>query len=210
MISDRVVRNLLESATNLQALCLHYCLGSLTLYSFQAKVPTLRILRLEWVTTWITNDDLTILTQNFNLVELSLSGCKLLDSSKFYFQGQICLNLWFCQLCFSCSWSKGSQDIISSGWPNLILLHLEVSTYATSILAVRVTSYLCFGVCIYRFHWKIKFLGYIICCWFNYCNLYDSKFCGGGKVVMCKLAISNIIASEAECPYLWSSMYSVS
>lgn len=99
VISDRVVRNLLESATNLQVLCLHYCLGSLTSFSFQTKAPALRVLRLHWVTSWLTNDDLTILTENCNLAELSLSGCKLLDSS--------------------------SQDIISSGWPNLALLHLE-------------------------------------------------------------------------------------
>ncbi|TVU37011.1 hypothetical protein EJB05_18974 [Eragrostis curvula] len=99
VMSDRIVRNLLESALNLQVLCLHCCLGSLTSYSFQAKAPALRILRLEWVTPWITNDDLTILTQNCSLVELSLSGCKLLDSS--------------------------SQEIICSGWPNLTLLHLE-------------------------------------------------------------------------------------
>ena len=84
MISDRVVRNLLESSVNLQVLCLHYCLGSLTSFIFQAKAPALRILSLQWVTPWITNDDLTILTKNCNLVELSLSGCKLLDSSKFY------------------------------------------------------------------------------------------------------------------------------
>uniref|UniRef100_A0A453GVC8 FBD domain-containing protein n=1 Tax=Aegilops tauschii subsp. strangulata TaxID=200361 RepID=A0A453GVC8_AEGTS len=54
VISDRVVRNLLESSTNLQ---------------------------------------------NCNLVELLLSGCKLLDTS--------------------------SQEIISSGWPNLACLQLE-------------------------------------------------------------------------------------
>ncbi|CAL4971944.1 unnamed protein product [Urochloa decumbens] len=99
VISDRVVRNLLESARNLQVLCLHYCLGNLTSFSFQEKAPALRILRLQWVTPWITNDDLTILTKSCNLVELSLSGCKLLDSN--------------------------SQEIISSGWPNLALLHLE-------------------------------------------------------------------------------------
>jgi hypothetical protein len=93
VISDRVVRNLMESATNLQVLCLHCCLGSLTSYSFQAKAPALRVLRLGWVTPWITNDDLAILTQNCNLVELLLSGCKLLDSSKFYFQGQMWLHL---------------------------------------------------------------------------------------------------------------------
>uniref|UniRef100_A0A453GVD3 Uncharacterized protein n=1 Tax=Aegilops tauschii subsp. strangulata TaxID=200361 RepID=A0A453GVD3_AEGTS len=83
VISDRVVRNLLESSTNLQVLCLHYCLGNLTSFSFQTMAPALRILRLQWVTPWITNDDLTILTQNCNLVELLLSGCKLLDTSKF-------------------------------------------------------------------------------------------------------------------------------
>lgn len=99
VISDKIVRNLLESSINLQVLCLHYCLGSLTSFSFQMKAPALRILRLQWVTPWITNDDLTILIQNCNLVELALSGCKLLDSS--------------------------SQEIISSGWPNLACLHLE-------------------------------------------------------------------------------------
>ncbi|XP_020146507.1 BTB/POZ domain-containing protein FBL11 isoform X4 [Aegilops tauschii subsp. strangulata] len=99
VISDRVVRNLLESSTNLQVLCLHYCLGNLTSFSFQTMAPALRILRLQWVTPWITNDDLTILTQNCNLVELLLSGCKLLDTS--------------------------SQEIISSGWPNLACLQLE-------------------------------------------------------------------------------------
>ncbi|KAL6616789.1 hypothetical protein ACP70R_039059 [Stipagrostis hirtigluma subsp. patula] len=99
VISDSVVRNLLESAINLQALCLHCCIGRLTSLSFQIRAPALRVLRLEWVAPWITNDDLTILSQNCNLVELSLSGCKLLDSD--------------------------SQEIISSGWPNLTLLHLE-------------------------------------------------------------------------------------
>lgn len=99
VISDRVVRNLFESSINLQVLCLQYCLGSSSSFSFQTKAPALRILRLEWVTPWITNNDLTVLTQNCNLVELSLSGCKLLDYS--------------------------SQEIISSGWPNLTCLHLE-------------------------------------------------------------------------------------
>jgi hypothetical protein len=68
---------------NLQVLCLQYCLGSLTSFGFQTKAPTLRILCLQWVTPWMTNDDLTILAHNCNLVELCLSGCKLLDSSKF-------------------------------------------------------------------------------------------------------------------------------
>ena len=83
VISDRVVRNLLGSAVNLHVLCLHYCLGSLTSFSFQTKAPALRVLQLHWVTPWLTNDDLTILTENCNLAELSLSGCKHLDSSKF-------------------------------------------------------------------------------------------------------------------------------
>ncbi|KAM0849488.1 hypothetical protein ACQ4PT_053708 [Festuca glaucescens] len=99
VISDSVVRNLLESSMNLHVLCLQYCLGSLTSFGFQTKAPALRILRLQWVTPWMTNNDLTIFTLNCNLVELCLSGCKLLDSS--------------------------SQEIISSGWPNLTCLHLE-------------------------------------------------------------------------------------
>uniref|UniRef100_I1NVL3 Uncharacterized protein n=1 Tax=Oryza glaberrima TaxID=4538 RepID=I1NVL3_ORYGL len=100
MISDKVVRNLLESSTKLRVLCLYSCLGNLTSFSFQIKAPLLRILRLEWITPWMTNDDLAVLIQNYNLVELSLSGCKLLDSN--------------------------SQELISSGWPNLTCLHLEL------------------------------------------------------------------------------------
>jgi hypothetical protein len=100
MISDKVVRNLLKSSTKLRVLCLYSCLGNLTSFSFQIKAPLLRILRLEWITPWMTNDDLAVLIQNYNLVELSLSGCKLLDSN--------------------------SQELISSGWPNLTCLHLEV------------------------------------------------------------------------------------
>ncbi|KAF0893759.1 hypothetical protein E2562_029655 [Oryza meyeriana var. granulata] len=99
LISDKVVRNLLESSRKLRVLCLHSCLGGLTSFSFQMKAPALRILRLEWITPWMTNNDLAVLIQNYNLVELSLSGCKLLDSS--------------------------SQKLISSGWPNLTCLHLE-------------------------------------------------------------------------------------
>lgn len=139
VISDRVVRRLLESATNLQVLCLHYCLGSLTSFSFQTKAPALRVLWLHWVTSWLTNDDLTILTENCNLAELSLSGCKLLDSSKFYFQIQdasppVIWSFWV----FTFSRSTGSQDIISSGWPNLALLHLEVCLTAVLIMTIWV------------------------------------------------------------------------
>lgn len=44
-------------------------------------MPNLRKLRLERVTPWMTNDELAILTQNcVNLVELSLLGCRLLNS----------------------------------------------------------------------------------------------------------------------------------
>uniref|UniRef100_A0A0D9VAS6 BACK domain-containing protein n=2 Tax=Leersia perrieri TaxID=77586 RepID=A0A0D9VAS6_9ORYZ len=105
MISDKVVTNLLESSTKLRVLCLHSCLGSLTSLSFQMKAPALRILRLEWITPWMTNSDLAVLIQNYNLVELSLTGCKLLDSS--------------------------SQELISSGWPNLTCLHLEECGHIT-------------------------------------------------------------------------------
>uniref|UniRef100_A0A0V0HHB9 Putative ovule protein n=1 Tax=Solanum chacoense TaxID=4108 RepID=A0A0V0HHB9_SOLCH len=49
----------------------------------------------------MTNDDLLILSRNcMNLTELSLVGCKRLNSE--------------------------SQDTISNGWPGLISLHLEV------------------------------------------------------------------------------------
>ncbi|KAJ7976081.1 BTB/POZ domain-containing protein FBL11 [Quillaja saponaria] len=63
-------------------------------------MQNLRILRLERVTPWMTNNDLVILTQSCtNLVELSLLGCPLLKSD--------------------------SQNIISLGWPGLVSIHLE-------------------------------------------------------------------------------------
>ncbi|KAJ0973435.1 hypothetical protein J5N97_021394 [Dioscorea zingiberensis] len=100
VVSDDTLRCLLGSLKYLQELGLICCLGALTSYSFQIGMPNLRVLRLKWVTPWMTNHDLVILTQNCsNLVELSLSGCKLLDSD--------------------------SQDIISSGWPGLMVIHLE-------------------------------------------------------------------------------------
>lgn len=86
MVSDGTVRSLLGSLKYLQELQLVCCLGELTSYSFEIGMPMLRILRLEWVTPWMTNRDLVILTQNCsNLVELSLSGCKLLDSGQRHF-----------------------------------------------------------------------------------------------------------------------------
>ncbi|EEE56079.1 hypothetical protein OsJ_04907 [Oryza sativa Japonica Group] len=114
MISDKVVRNLLKSSTKLRVLCLYSCLGNLTSFSFQIKAPLLRILRLEWITPWMTNDDLAVLIQNYNLVELSLSGCKLLDSN--------------------------SQELISSGWPNLTCLHLEGKGIGRTIITDAITE----------------------------------------------------------------------
>ncbi|KAH7671421.1 RNI-like protein [Dioscorea alata] len=100
VVSDGTVRSLLESLKYLRELQLVCCLGELTSYSFEIGMPMLRVLRLEWVTPWMTNRDLVILTQNCsNLVEFSLSGCKLLDPD--------------------------SQEIISSGWPGLTVIHLE-------------------------------------------------------------------------------------
>ncbi|XP_008788422.2 BTB/POZ domain-containing protein FBL11 isoform X2 [Phoenix dactylifera] len=100
VISDSILRSILESLKHLQVLGLRCCLGELTSFSFRTSMPMLRSLRLEWVTPWMTNNDLAILTENCsNIVELSLSGCKLLDSD--------------------------SQEIISSGWPGLTYIHLE-------------------------------------------------------------------------------------
>lgn len=100
VISDRALRNIVESLRHLQVLALCYCLGEITPLSFKSSMPNLRKLRLERVTPWMTNDDLVILTQNCaNLIELSLVGCRLLNSD--------------------------SQRIISTGWPGLILIHLE-------------------------------------------------------------------------------------
>ncbi|KAI3924896.1 hypothetical protein MKW98_031147 [Papaver atlanticum] len=100
VLSDDVVINLLESVKCLQVLGLCYCLGDLSPVIFHCSVPNLKVLNLERVTPWMTNEDLVNLTKNCkNLVELSLSGCALLDSD--------------------------SQHIISCGWPGLISIHLE-------------------------------------------------------------------------------------
>ncbi|KAI3966993.1 hypothetical protein MKW92_052017 [Papaver armeniacum] len=77
-----------------------YCLGDLSPAIFHCSVPNLKVLNLERVAPWMTNEDLVNLTKNCkNLVELSLSGCALLDSD--------------------------SQHIISCGWLGLISIHLE-------------------------------------------------------------------------------------
>ncbi|XP_042941637.1 BTB/POZ domain-containing protein FBL11 isoform X7 [Carya illinoinensis] len=99
VISDTVVTNMM-SLRNLRVLALCYCLGDISMLSFNFSTPNLRKLRLERVTPWLTNNDLIILTQTCaNLVELSLLGCKLLGSD--------------------------SQQIISHGWPGLTSIHLE-------------------------------------------------------------------------------------
>ncbi|RZC82264.1 hypothetical protein C5167_045049 [Papaver somniferum] len=100
VISDDVVINLLESVRCLQVMKLCYCLGDLSPVIFQCSVPNLKVLNLERVIPWMTNEDLVNLTKNCkNLVELSISGGALLDSD--------------------------SQHIISCGWPGLISIHLE-------------------------------------------------------------------------------------
>ncbi|KAB1221289.1 BTB/POZ domain-containing protein FBL11 [Morella rubra] len=100
VISDTVIMNIMASLRKLQVLALCYCFGDISVSSFNFSMPSLKKLRLERVTPWMTNADLLILTQNFlNLVELSLLGCKLLTSD--------------------------SQQIISRGWPGLTSIHLE-------------------------------------------------------------------------------------
>ncbi|XP_042482383.1 BTB/POZ domain-containing protein FBL11 isoform X3 [Macadamia integrifolia] len=100
VISDVIVKSIVESLKHLKVLGLCYCLGDLSSLSFYFSMPSLRKLRLERVTPWMKNADLVILTQSCpNLIELSLSGCKHLNSE--------------------------SQRIISNGWPGLISIHLE-------------------------------------------------------------------------------------
>ncbi|XP_030926200.1 BTB/POZ domain-containing protein FBL11-like [Quercus lobata] len=99
-ISDTFIMNILAYLRNLGVLALCYCLGDISMLSFSLSMQNLRKLRLERETPWMTNNDLVILTQNCaNLVELSLLGCKLLNSD--------------------------SQKIISHGCPGLISIHLE-------------------------------------------------------------------------------------
>ncbi|CAK9159563.1 unnamed protein product [Ilex paraguariensis] len=100
VISDSVVANITETLRHLQVLALCYCFGETSSLSFKCHMPNLRKLKLERVAPWMNNDDLVILTQNCtNLIELSLLECALLNTE--------------------------SQDIISSGWPGLVSIHLE-------------------------------------------------------------------------------------
>ncbi|KMT06840.1 hypothetical protein BVRB_7g159950 isoform A [Beta vulgaris subsp. vulgaris] len=100
VISDAVITNLLGTLRNLRALSVCYCIGDISPMSLKYSVPNIRKLKLERVTPWMTNDDLALLTQNCaNVTEFSLVGCMHLGVD--------------------------SQQIISSGWPGLISLHLE-------------------------------------------------------------------------------------
>ncbi|CAI9762133.1 unnamed protein product [Fraxinus pennsylvanica] len=100
VITDSAIMHVMKTLLQLQVLALCYCIGEISSVSFKFMMPNLKNLRLERVTPWMTNEDLVNLTQNCpKLVELSLTGCTLLNSE--------------------------SQDIISSGWPGLISIHLE-------------------------------------------------------------------------------------
>ncbi|KAL2509220.1 ubiquitin-protein ligase [Forsythia ovata] len=100
VISDSAIMHVMKTLLQLQVLALCYCIGEISSLSFKFMMPNLRNLKLERLTPWMTNEDLVNLTQNCpKLVELSLTGCTLLNSE--------------------------SQDIISSGWPGLMSIHLE-------------------------------------------------------------------------------------
>ncbi|CAN0879896.1 BTB/POZ domain-containing protein FBL11 [Linum grandiflorum] len=99
-ISDEVLVSITTSLRSLQTLTLSYCIGDLSISSFRLPLPQLTKLRLQRVTPWMTNNELTVLAQNYpNLEELSLVGCRLLDSD--------------------------SLLVISRGWPALTSIHLE-------------------------------------------------------------------------------------
>ena len=83
VISDTIIMNIMSYLRNLRVLALCYCLGDISMLSFGFSMQNLRKLRLQRVTPWMTNNDLVILTHNCaNLVELSLLGCKLLNSGQ--------------------------------------------------------------------------------------------------------------------------------
>lgn len=83
VISDSIVKNIVATLRNLQVLALCHCLGDISISGFKFSMPNLRKLQLELVTPWMTNNDLVILTQSCaNLIELSLLGCKLLNSGE--------------------------------------------------------------------------------------------------------------------------------
>ncbi|XP_074269047.1 BTB/POZ domain-containing protein FBL11-like isoform X2 [Silene latifolia] len=107
VISDIAIMKLLVTLKSLRALSIRYCIGDISQLALNCKAPHLRKLKLERVTPWMTNDNLALLTQNcVNLIELSLVGCTCLDGD--------------------------AQEIISSGWPGLVCLHLEDCGLITS------------------------------------------------------------------------------
>ncbi|XP_047333448.1 BTB/POZ domain-containing protein FBL11 [Impatiens glandulifera] len=100
VISDSFITSITNSLSHLQVLSLCHCLGEISALSSSLRMPNLRKLRLQRVTPRMNNADLIVLSQNCrNLVELSLSGCKLLNPD--------------------------SQEIISRGWPGLTSISLE-------------------------------------------------------------------------------------
>ncbi|KAK6944004.1 hypothetical protein RJ641_025106 [Dillenia turbinata] len=100
VLSDDVIQSIMKSLSHLQMLALCYCLGDISPSSFNISMPNLKMLMLERVTPWMTNDHLIILTGSFpNLIKLSLLGCKFLNLD--------------------------SQVIIAQRWPGLISLRLE-------------------------------------------------------------------------------------
>lgn len=85
-ISDGVIESIVTTLRNLQVLVLCYCLGDISILGFKFSMPNLRKLQLHWVTPWLTNNDLVIMTQSCrNLIELSLLGCKRLNPGEDYF-----------------------------------------------------------------------------------------------------------------------------
>lgn len=107
VISDDLIVNLLESLKHLKSFALCHCLGDISPSIFRVEMPNLKKLRLERVAAWMKNSDLIILSQSCaNMIELSLLGCRFLNSE--------------------------SQKIISSGWPGLISIHLEECGEVTS------------------------------------------------------------------------------
>lgn len=80
MISDSAIINIIKTLPHLQFLAICYCFGGISL-SLKFRMPNLRVLKLERVTPWMTNEALATLAENCaNLVKLSLIGCTLLDS----------------------------------------------------------------------------------------------------------------------------------
>lgn len=139
VISDSVIANITKALLHLQFLALSYCFGDISSTGFTLRMPNLRNLKLERVTPWMTNRELATLGENCAcLIKLSLVGCPLLNSGANLSYKQT----WIMRYQFRTSFSEcqhksqlfsffdiffvESQDIISSCWPGLTSLHLEV------------------------------------------------------------------------------------